>query len=72
MDFLDNILKVVGSVFDGGQTFYNIVVFIISIFLIHHAAYTLIGVFFTRKFAAMVDFLSAFVYNNLVWIRLSI
>ena len=54
--FFDNILRAVGGVFDFGQTFYDIVLFIISIFFMHHAAYTLIGVFFTRKFAPAKNF----------------
>ncbi len=56
LDFFDGFLRALGSLYTNGNLFYKFVLSLISVFIAHHVLYTIIGIFFTRKFKVAKDF----------------
>jgi len=50
IEFLENIISSIGSIFGESKNIYNILGFILSLVIVHKAVYYTVGLFFTRKF----------------------
>ena len=49
-EFFDSCFKALGGLYTNGNLFYKFILSLISLFVAHHVLYTIIGIFFTRKF----------------------
>ena len=56
LDFFDSFFRALGSLYTNGNLFYKFILSVISVFVAHHVLYTIIGVFFTRKFKPAKSF----------------
>ena len=56
LDFFDSFFRALGSLYINGNLFYKFVLSVISVFVAHHVLYTILGVFFTRKFKPAKNF----------------